>query len=76
MKHQSMHPNDDYSKTTQKEKMEKIRCLLCLIKVQTRVLFSSFLKANVLKAPAVALCTFKSADSSNSTRGGIPPSIL
>ncbi|KAF5820512.1 hypothetical protein HanXRQr2_Chr01g0003081 [Helianthus annuus] len=40
------------------------------------VLFSSFLKAKVRSAPAAALCTLASANSSNSTRGGIPPSTL
>ena len=42
----------------------------------TWVLFSSFLNARVLRAPAAALCTFVSMESSSSTRGGIPPSIL
>lgn len=45
-------------------------------KTFTWFLFSSFLKANVRKAPAAALCTFGSSDSRSSTRGGIPPSIL
>lgn len=42
----------------------------------TWFLFSSFLNARVRNAPAAALCTFVSVNSSNSTRGGIPPSIL